>query len=135
MWYFIFMTTISERIIQGRLDRQTEELEMSLRASGQTFESLPLSLGDTTIEREVLPDGTRGDVRICTQESKGLTGSVVVYERFQLKDGQIVTDPSYGEVEQRIKGFRKFRTLAKIALSRVDHWDRESDFYGIAEED
>lgn len=126
--------SFAEKVILGRLDHQVDELEMSARMSGQTFESLPLRSGDTTIEREVLPDGTKGQVRISTQEWGDLTGSLVVYNRYLLKDGQIVADPSYQQVERKIRGIRKAKILARIAFGRVDHWDRESDFYGTVEE-
>ena len=126
---------LTEVIIQGRLDRQVDELETSHRLSGQTFESLPLKLGDTTIDRELLSDGTKGQVRICTQEVQGLMGSVVIYRNYLLKDGNIITDSSYGGEERKLRGFRKAITLAKIAFSKVDHWNRESDFYGTYEEE
>lgn len=126
--------SFAERIIQGRLDRQVNELEMSARMSGQSFESLPLNSGDTTVEREVLPDGTKGSVLITTQEWGDFTGSTVVYNRYLLKDGQIVTDPAYLDREKRVKGLRKAKILARIAFGRVDHWDHESDFYGTVEE-
>ena len=126
--------SFAEKVIQDRLDHQVDELEMSIRMSGQTFESLPLRSGDTTIEREVLPDGTKGHIRISTQEWDDLTGSLVVYNKYLLKNGQIVTDPSYQQTERKIKGIRKAKILARIAFGRVDHWDRESDFCGTVEE-
>lgn len=126
--------SLAEKVILGRLDRQVDQLEVSTRMSGQTFESLPISSGDTTIEREVLPDSTRGQVHISTQEWGDLTGSLVVYNRYLLKDGQIVTDSAESHPEKQIKGIRKIKILARIAFGRVDHWDRESDFYRTAEE-
>jgi hypothetical protein len=124
---FILMRTLAETIIQGRLDRQFNELETSLRLSGKILESLPLGLGDTTIDREVLPDGVRGQVRISTQEGQSSN-------RYLLKDGQIVTDSAYGDNERQVKYFQKIKILARIAFGKVDHWDRESDFYGTFDE-
>jgi hypothetical protein len=129
------MTTLAENIIQGRLDRQTQELEMNQSLSGQTFEALPLSLGDTTVEREVMADGTRGQVRISTQEVQGFLSGTVVYKRYILQDGEITTDPTCVDIPKPITGFRKFKLLAKVAFGKVDHWDKESDFFGNVEEE
>jgi hypothetical protein len=95
----ILMATLAENIIQGRLDRQTQELEMNQSLSGQTFEALPLSLGDTTVEREVMADGTRGQVRISTHEVQGFLSGTVVYKRYILQDGEITTDPTCVDLE------------------------------------
>jgi hypothetical protein len=126
--------SFTESIVQSRLNREAGELEMSERMSGETFESLPLRAGDTTLEREVLPDGAKGQIRICTQEAEDILRTSVVYNRYLLKDGQIVTDPGHRGAERRVRGFKKAKILARIAFGRVDHWDSESDFYGTVEE-
>lgn len=122
---------LAEKIIHGRLDRQTDELETSQNMSSQVFESLPISWSDTSIRREILPDGTRGAVRICTQESQSLMSGGIIYRRYILKGGEIVTDEGYRqEDEKRVRGFKRAKLLAKIAFGKVDHWDLESDFHG-----
>lgn len=122
--------SFAEFVIQGRLRRNVNELEMSRRITGAIFESLPLRPGDTTLEREVLPDGSRGLVQIDTQEGH----SRVVYNSYLLKDGQLVTNLDDGRPERKVRGIRKAKILTRIALGRVDHWDRESDFFGCVEE-
>jgi len=127
------MNTISSAIIEGRLDRYADELETSLRYSGQIMESLPLSLGDTSIQREILSDGSRGDVTITTQEWDDPSGRMVTYRRYALKDGRLFR-ADFGEDERPIGKIRTVQLLAKIAFGKVDHWDRESDYYGVEEE-
>ena len=122
------MTTFTESIVQGRMAKLNSELETSLRMSGKTFESVTLGLGDTTLEREVLEDGTYGEIKISTKENDDLLGSSVTYQKYVLTGGEITPDTRFGE--RTVGKLRIATVLAKVAFGRVDHWDKESDFYG-----
>jgi len=122
------MNTVTQSIIEGKMARLNAELETGLRMSGQTFESVTLGLGDTTLKREVLPDGLRGEIQISTQENDDLMGSSVTYQNYLLVRGGLIPDDRYGE--RNVGMLKKASVLAKIAFGRVNHWDKESDFYG-----
>jgi len=123
------MTTFTERIIEGKMALLNDELETSLRMTGQTFESIKLGLGDTSLQREVLPDGSKGSITVSTQEFDDLFGSFVTYQNYVLaKVGDLVPDTQFGE--RSVGKIRKAAVLAKIAFGRVNHWDIESDFDG-----
>lgn len=127
------MNTFTEKIVQGKMNILSAELETSLRLSGNIFESVTLGLGDTTLQREVLSDGSSGDIKISTQENDDLLGSSITYRNYVLSDGELVADSLYGE--RTVGPLRKVLVLAKIAFGRVNHWDAESDFYGISNEE
>ena len=124
------MTTVAEIIVEGRMSQLNSELETSLRLSGKTFESATLGLGNTTLQREVLADGSRGEIRISTQENDDLLGGSVTYQNYVLTRGELIPDAHFGE--RTVGRLRKATLLAKIAFGRVNHWDKESDFYGTA---
>ena len=124
------MNTVTETIVEGRMSQLNSELETSLRLSGKTFESVTLGLGNTTLQREVLADGSRGEIRISTQENDDLLGGSVTYQNYVLTGGELIPDAHFGE--RTVGRLRKATLLAKIAFGRVNHWDKESDFYGTA---
>lgn len=120
---------LTEVIIHNKIERGINELETSTRINGAIIECLPLNLGDTSISRPILPDGSRGPISISTKEARNLDMSHVVYERYKIIDGKLVTDPDYNFGEsKRIIPFRRIKLLAKIALGRVNHWEMESDY-------
>jgi hypothetical protein len=124
------MNTFTQNIVEGKMDKLNTELETSLRMSGEVIESLTLGLGDTTIEREVLPDGSRGEITISTQENDSISGHSVTYRKYVIAEGELVHDTRFGE--RTVGKYRKVTVLAKIAFGRVNHWDLKSDFYGTA---
>lgn len=133
MWYTLVMNTFTEKIVQGKMNQNTDELETSSRLSGNIFESITLGLGDTTLQRQVLPDGSRGEIKISTQENDDLLGSSTTYRKYVLIGGEIVPDAEYGE--RQVGSIRKAIVLAKIAFGRVNHWDAESEFHGTFSEE
>lgn len=127
------MPTIAEKIIHGKMERSTNEIETNVMVSGRIFESLPLGLGDTTLSREVLSDGSRGDIEISTQENDSILGNSITYQKYVLKGGDLLPDTRYGE--RTVSKIRATTVLAKVAFGRVNHWDKETTFHGTMVED
>lgn len=117
---------ITEAIIIRKLDRSVNDLETSPRMNGEVVESLSLYLGDTTLSRIVNQDGSKGEIGISTQESRDPLGLNVEYARYKIIDGKLVTDPDYYDgYPERISPYSRLKLLAKVAMSRPDHWAEE----------
>lgn len=125
------MTTFVERILANQFEKRVVDLETRALPGGGFEESLPLHLGDTTLTRTILPSGQVAGIKVCTQESQGAVGNVI-YRKYILKEGNLFD--AY-DAERTITKFRKASLIAKIILSRPDHWDKETDFYGVEEEE
>lgn len=126
------MNTLSRNIIESKMARLNDELETTVSLSGAVYESVNLGLGDTTLKREVLSDGSRGEIQISTQENDDFMGSSITYRNYLLVRDGLVPDARYGE--RTVGILKKASVLAKVAFGRVNHWDRESDFYGTTVE-
>jgi hypothetical protein len=126
------MSYLNESIIAGRLYRDSDEIETNLMYGGAIIQTLPLKCS-TTLSREVMPDGTYGPIKISNLESMGIFSGSSVYMHYMLVDGKLVYDRDYLDVDIEPTIIRRLSLLAKIAISRVDHWEKETDFYGTYE--
>lgn len=127
-----FMSHLNESIIAGRLYRDNDEIETSMTHDGEIIQSLPLNCS-TTISREVFPDGAYGPIKISNLESMGIFSGSSVYMHYILVDGRLIYDRDYLDIDAEPTIIRRISLLAKIAISKVDHWENEANFYGTFE--
>jgi hypothetical protein len=111
-------------IVETIIDRKLSSHENSLRTYtdhfGGNHETLNLGVSRTELSREILPDGSRGELRITTNESDDLFAGGITGKNYVLHEGQIIINPNMtGGQIWPVERFRVLTTLAKIALGRV----------------
>lgn len=118
------MMSILESLIMSRMDRNSEWLGREVMYPNRNVEVLRLSPSGTTVEREVFPDGTKGNVRICTNETQNLSGSYVCGTRYILKNGKLMLESGeYDSSPQRAPLFRRVLLVRKLLLNFPDVYD------------
>jgi hypothetical protein len=122
--------SLLEWFIMKRMDASTKRLEKVVLYPNRSVEFLTLRLGDTSIEREVFSDGSKGNIRIDTQEAQDILGAYMMYVRYIFADGKLVLDPGYRDNDnQDASLFRRLLLVLKLLLniSEAPVLDEEED--------
>lgn len=127
-----FLAVIAER----KMERLVGDSEIQQAITGQIFENLPLS-GDLSLRRELHEDGSKGAIVMHYTVTRSLGLGDTYSERAEVTPSGEVRY-ALGSVcrseGEPLSGFRRAILAAKIIKGKPDHWDRETDFYGLTEE-